>query len=146
MGNLYDYFSAPDDAAAATTFDGGPGAAGFPTLDVKGIDPFLQLGGAEALLLGRPVEVVIGHPRAGHLVSESTEDCPWVVTLTDEFRDALAAATPDVLAEVALPWSRTEEFGEDCDPEPLADFLGRLAELARGAREGGHRLYCWISL
>ncbi len=35
MGNLYEYFSAPDDEAALRTFAAGPAAVGLQPLDVK---------------------------------------------------------------------------------------------------------------
>lgn len=42
-GVLFDYFAAPDDAVAATVIDvvGGPAEAGFPTVALKGVDPFV---------------------------------------------------------------------------------------------------------
>ncbi|MBC6464384.1 hypothetical protein [Actinomadura alba] len=48
--------------------------------------------------------------------------------------------------EVAGPWLRTEEFWGQGAPEILAGFPGELADLARRARDGGHRLHCRWSL
>ncbi|MGW1102095.1 hypothetical protein [Streptomyces sp. NPDC002540] len=49
---------------------------------------------------------------------------------------------------MAGPWSRIEEFHDDCEPGSLADFLKELAALAAeaGARREPHRLYCLMSL
>lgn len=66
MGVLFDYFAAPDDAAAATVIDviGGPADATFPTVALKGIDPVVQLGTLESLLTGVDYETVVGHVTA----------------------------------------------------------------------------------
>lgn len=146
MGNLYDYFSAPDDEAALTAFATGPEAAGLPTVSVKGIDSYVQMGTAEALLTGVPYERITARPRFGELLSDPEEEGSWLVTLDDESRDALAAATTERLAEVAVPWSREEEFSGNADPQVLAEFLGSMAGIARPARERGHHLYCLMSL
>jgi hypothetical protein len=146
VGNLYDYFAAPDDATAASCLDGGPGAVGFDTVDVKGMDPYVQLGQGEALLVDLPFDEVRTHPRFNHLITDVAAESCWVVTLTDRLRDALAQASPERLAEVSVPWSRIEEFAPGADPALLADFLDRFAALARRARAAGHGLYCWISL
>lgn len=153
MGNLYDYFAAPDDRAAASTFDllGGPSAGGFDTLETKGIDPTVQLGTLEELLTGRSYEEVADDPRQSAEIGPAPKaggDAAehGVVTLTDSLAAALADADRERLAEVAVPWSRTDEFWGDTDPELLTDFLVRFADLARRARDRGHRLYCWWSL
>ncbi|MEU3763716.1 hypothetical protein AB0E55_01555 [Amycolatopsis keratiniphila] len=54
MGVLFDYFAAPDNDAAAATIDlvGGPSEASLPTVQLKGVDPFVQLGTAESPLTG----------------------------------------------------------------------------------------------
>ncbi|MFF8711370.1 hypothetical protein ACF07T_08015 [Streptomyces sp. NPDC015184] len=148
MGNLYDYFSAPDDPAALTAFDEGAEAAGFPALPVKGIDPYVELGQAESLLTGTPYEDITPSPRFNRLLSSPEDDSRWLVTLTDELRDALVAARPGGFAAVAESWSHIEEFGGNARPEDLADFLGGLADLAEEAasRSEPHRLYCLMSL
>ncbi|OAH13182.1 hypothetical protein [Streptomyces jeddahensis] len=146
MGNLYDYFSAPDDDTALTAFDEGPAAVGLQVLDAKGIDPYLLIGAAEALLTGTTFDEVAAQPRFNHLLSAPEADSRWIVTLTDQLRDVLAEASTERLAAVAVPWSRTEEFHGSADPGILADFLGRLADIARQARTQGHGLYCRVSL
>ncbi|MER5179480.1 hypothetical protein ABT009_14115 [Streptomyces sp. NPDC002896] len=146
VGNLYDYFSAPDDDTALTTFEGGPAAVGLPLLDAKGMDPYLLIGAAEALLTGTTFDEVAAQPRFNHLLGDPEAGSRWVVTLTDQLRDVLAEASTERLAAVAVPWSRTEEFNGSADPEILTDFLGRLADIARQARTQGHGLYCWVSL
>ncbi|MFD7492151.1 hypothetical protein ACFV8T_07010 [Streptomyces sp. NPDC059832] len=148
MGNLYDYFSAPDDPAALATFDQGVEAAGLPLLPVKGIDPYVQLGQAESLLTGTPYDDVTSLPRFNRLLSSPEDDSRWLVTLTDELRDALAAARPGGFTAVAEAWSHIEEFGGEAPPGELADFLNELADLAEEARARPepHRLYCLMSL
>jgi hypothetical protein len=146
VGNLYDYFSAADDQTAATTLEHSPDPARFEVLDVRGIEPAVQLGMLEALLRDVDYETVAADPRQCTLIGSAGDEGPWVVTLTDTLRDALADANPDHLARTAVPWSRTEEFYGDGAADLLADFLNRIAGLARSARDQGHRLYCWMSL
>ncbi|WP_326741734.1 hypothetical protein [Streptomyces sp. NBC_01768] len=148
MGNLYDYFSAPDDPAALAAFAQGVEEAGLPLLPVKGIDPYVQLGQAESMLTGTPYDDVTSLPRFNRLLSSPDDESRWLVTLTDELRDALVAEIPGGFAEVAETWSRIEEFGGDCPPGDLAGFLARLADLAEEARARPepHRLYCLMSL
>ncbi|MEU6013034.1 hypothetical protein ABZ826_02935 [Streptomyces sp. NPDC047515] len=148
MGSFYDYFSALDDLTALTAFAPGVEAAGFPMVPVKGIEPYVQLGQAESLLTGMPYADVTALPRFNQLLSSPEDESSWLVTLTDELRDALASARPGQLEAAAERWSRIEEFGDDCEPGPLADFLKELATLAAeaGARREPHRLYCLMSL
>ena len=149
MGNLYDYFAAADDQTAAATFDDAPDPKVLKVLDVKGIEPFIQLGTLEALLRDVDYDAVTEEPRHCCLLTDPDSESKWVVTLTDTLRDALAEASEARLAEVAIPWSQTEEFqysaSEDL-ADLLADFLGRFAELARHARDQQLRLYCWMCL
>ncbi|MBE1580842.1 hypothetical protein ACFORH_26305 [Amycolatopsis roodepoortensis] len=144
MGVLFDYFAAPDDDAAATTIDlvGGPDEASFPTVALKGVDPFVQLGTLESLLTGVDYETVIG--RAIEPVAMADGGARLVVALTGELTAALSDADEARLNEVAEPWSRTEEFGGQADPADLATMLTGLAELARTATTRGDRLYCWV--
>lgn len=146
MGNLYDYFAAADDHAAAATLEHSPDPRRFAVLDVGGIEPAVQLGTLEGLLRGVDYKQVSVDPRQCKLLSDPVEESRWVVTLTDTLRDALAEATPNQLAQAAVPWSQTDEFYGQGDADLLTDFLNRFAELARTARDQGHRLYCWMSL
>ncbi|MFB8034368.1 hypothetical protein ACFC5Z_15810 [Streptomyces sp. NPDC056004] len=148
MGNLYDYFSAPDDPAALAAFDQGIEEAGLPVLPVKGVDPYVQLGQAEGMLTGTPYDDVTSLPRFNRLLSSPEDESRWLVTLTDELRDALAAARPGGFGAVAEAWSHIEEFGGDAPPDELAGFLDMLADLAEQARAHPepHRLYCLMSL
>ncbi len=146
VGIYYDYFSAPDDQAAASAFAEGPDDAGFDTVCVKTIDPAVLLGQAVALLICEPVSRVTGHPRFVHLVTSSEAESTWIVTLPDEVRDAMADAPCERLAEISIPWSQAEEFYGCADPGDLADFLNELAALARRARSHDHGLYCHMVL
>lgn len=152
MGNLYDYFSAAGDDSAATAIDliGGPAVPGRSTFDAvftKGIDPSVQMATLEELLTGRPIEEIFDDPRSAHPIGPETEDAEHgVVTLTDNLTQAVAAADRARLAEVAVPWSETEEFWGQSDPEFLTEFLVELSGLARRAIDRGNRLYCWWSL
>jgi hypothetical protein len=146
VANLYDYFAAPDDQTAAATLDDGPGPERFDVMRANGIDPVVQTGTLESLLRAVPYKQVMASRGQSMLVSDPGSESHWVVRLTDTLRDALSAADAGQLAEVAVPWSQTDEFWGRGDADLLAGLLGDLAGLARRARERGHHLYCWISL
>ncbi|NIK56933.1 hypothetical protein [Kribbella shirazensis] len=151
MGVLFDYFAADSDEQAASAIDrvGGPGTAdpdasaqAFDTVSVKGIDPVVQMGTLEALLTGRPYDAsAVGQPLA---IRDGGERV--VLALADSLTIALAEACPERLAEVAVPWSRTEEFWGSADPDTLTEILRDLAGLAGRAQAASQRLYCWISV
>ena len=65
------------------------------------------------------------------------------MTVTDELQQAVASSDSGRLAEVAVPWSETDEFFGAGNPVALTEFLTALAELARAAIARGERLYCW---
>ena len=48
--------------------------------------------------------------------------------------------------DIAGPWSQTEEFFGQGDPDILTGALGQLAELARRANATNRRLYCWVCI
>lgn len=169
VGVLFDYFAAPGAAAAAETIDwvGGPSRppnttppvrrglfgrrpnasdavpqAAYRTLNDTGIDPVVQAGTLENLLTGRSFDEILT-ANAGAQVAVRDGGQRLVLKVSDGLVDALSAATADSLADVAEPWSHTEEFWGAGDPEELAGFLTELAALARHARGEGQSVYCW---
>ena len=140
MGVLCDYFAATSDeeAAAAIDRDGAPGGA----VHGKGIDPVVQMGTLEELLTGRDFEEILDGD--ADVVAARDGGQRLVARLSTEVTDALAATTDERLAEVAVPWSQTEEFWGEGDPDVLGSFLRDLAGLARDARGRGQRLYCLV--
>ena len=171
MGVLVDYFAAPSDADAAGAIDRPLGPAepapqpsvglfsrwrrddedttsgeAYPTVLATGIDPVVQAGTLEALLAGRPYDEVTRDPRWGQTLVASEDGERLVRTLTDSLVDALARATPEELAAIAVPWSLTEEFSGDGDPDVLASVLGELSDLAVSARLRGWKVYSFTSL
>lgn len=150
MGLLCDYFAAPSDEVAAAVIDAvdGPAAAdpALEALELKGVDPVVQMGTLEALLTGVPYDEVSGAPRQGDAVAVRDGGEVVVVTLTDSLQAALAAADASRVAQVARDWSRTEEFWGAVDVDWLTERLGALSALARNASRRGDRLYCWMSV
>ncbi|MFI0406267.1 hypothetical protein [Actinomadura sp. 3N508] len=148
MGVLYGYFAAADDDDAVRAIvrdDGEPSGTGYDQLVIKGIDPVVELAPAEALLTGRPEDELKSDPRHGGLVGMLGEGEVVVVSLTDPLRDALAAAQPASLREVATAWANTDDaFYYPADPDDLTDFLEQLSGLASRAMARGARLYCWM--
>lgn len=152
MGVLFDYFTAPDDATAARTiaWSAGParptdGSPPHPCVHT-GIDPAVQGATLEQLMTGRDLEAVMDDPRWADSLAMTGAGERLVLTMTDGLVDALASADERQLTDVALPWSRTEEFVGSVEPSHLAGVLRELAALARRARAQGHGLYCWASV
>ena len=161
MSLICDYFLAGSDGEAAATgsWPGGPGSpagprrglfrrpaeapAPLPNAELPGLDPVVMLATAEALLLGRAADELAA-ANADAQVNDPA-DGVLVFRVSPALTAGLAAATPERLAEVAVPWSATEEFGGEGDPEALTEALARLADLAQLARSRGGQLYCWTS-
>jgi len=147
MGVLYGYYAAADDEHAVRAVvreDAEPVGTGYDELVVKGIDPIVDLLPAETLITGRPADDVKADPRHGALIATLGEGEAVAVSLTDGFRDALAAFDRRLLDDVAVGWAATGDFHSPPDPSDLARFLRALADLADRAATRKHRLYCWI--
>ena len=149
MGINTDYFVASSDKLAASLLEGGPSesSAALPMVETKGLDPTVAMGNLESLLTGRDYDAVVENPRQG-LDLASDEDGVWVIALTDELRDALAAADESRLRILGAELAVTEEInaGDAEDVAALVDVLLELASLARIARERGEGMYCWMCL
>lgn len=112
-----------------------------------GIEPVVQLGKLEGLLTGRTFLEVLEASRVNKPLAMGGDGGEvQVFKLSGALTDALAGASADDLARISQPWAQIEEFGGWADPAVLADFLTRLAELARRGREQREGLYCWFSL
>ena len=118
----------------------------LPTVDGKGIDPVVQMGMLEAELAGRSFEEVLETSPAGDVLAERDGGERLVVRLNDSLVNALAEAPLDQLRAAAVPWSETEEFWGDGDPEALGAFLIELSGLAQRANADGRHAYCWVSV
>ncbi|QMU76647.1 hypothetical protein GXW83_13725 [Streptacidiphilus sp. PB12-B1b] len=148
MGVLYGYFAAVDDddaLRAVVRDDDEPSGSGYDQVETKGIGPTVELLPAEALVTGLPAEEIRSQPRHGGLVGISEGGDLVVVSLTDAFRDALAAADAASLRGVGAAWAATEgAFHSPPDAGELGGFLEQLSALAGRAVTRGLRLYCWI--
>jgi hypothetical protein len=128
--------------------DVGLATEGVYPLDVK-VMPATELVTLEALLTGRERDEVERNPREARmhqregppLASVDIDNGRWVVTVTDELRDALCAADARQRAAVAYQWAESGDFG-GADGEDLAYTVDRLAELARIAQLRSEHLYC----
>lgn len=161
MGLLCDYFAAPDDDAAAATIDwvGGPSQPGkkrrllrresmpepFAVVDMKGVEPTVQMGSLEEILTGRPYDEVIADP-TGDVIASRDGGERVVVRLTETLQEALAEATEAQLVEAVERWAQTEEFWGQGDPAILRPEVEQLAGLARTSVQQDTRLYCWACL
>jgi hypothetical protein len=147
VGVLFDYFRAPDASTAAAVLErlGGPRDPDAPLLDAvagKGFEPEVMLRKLQSLLTGVPYQEL----PEGELLAMEGEDGPWILQLSEELRDALAAAPASRLPAVAEQWVRTEEFWDQATAAEVLPFLGEVTALARRARQAGERLYCWMCL
>lgn len=103
-----------------------------------GVDPVVQLGPLEELLTGRPFDdVVVDDPHSGHTVESRDAGERLVCTLTDSLTTALAEASDEERQRIAEPWSQTEEFWGEGNPQELAEVIGDLAGLALRAQANG---------
>ncbi|MEU1271253.1 hypothetical protein [Streptomyces sp. NPDC005799] len=147
MGVIYGYYAAADDGDAAGAIvreDGEPFGAGYDEVEVKGIDPMVDLLPAETLITGLSAETVKSDPRRGELIAVVADGEAISLSLTDTFRDALAAFDKQLLDAVAQGWAASGDFYTPPDPSDLSDFLHKLSGLAERAAGRGQRLYCWI--
>ena len=161
MGILCDYFAAPTDDIAASAIDwvGGPAQPGkgpkqglfrrgpspepFRTVDMKGIEPTVQMATLEAALTARPISRILDET-IGLVIADRDQGERVVVRLTGSLQSALARATDDELASAVDRWSETGEFRGRGDPAILRPLVGELADMARNASQQGLRLYCWV--
>ncbi|GAB1822856.1 hypothetical protein [Herbidospora sp. RD11066] len=139
-----DYFSAATDDEAIAVIGRPSGVSPNDRVELKMIDPHVMMGSLESLLTGVPYEEISARPRHARLLRLHDDESEAVVTISDEFTSALAAATDDELRAVAGPWSETEEFWGHADPAELTGILMELRDLAVRTLEGGRRLYCWM--
>lgn len=158
MGVLIDYFTAPTDELAAETVDwlGGPAAGvrrrglfgrarvGYPVVHGGGIDPVVMLGTLEELLTGLTFAEQLSDKSSSKPLAVRNEGERVVVPVRGALVSALINASPSQLAEVAEPWSQTEEFWGRGDPEQLLEFLRKLQQLSGHTAEAGTRVYSWI--
>ncbi|MFG3118737.1 hypothetical protein ACGF4C_30740 [Streptomyces sp. NPDC048197] len=147
MGVLYGYYAAADDeeAARAVLRDGDrPTGGDDDELVVKGVDPADDLLLAESLITGTAAKALLTTPRRCSLIPVRGGGEVVAVTLTDDFRDALASFDAALLPDVAQGWAAAGDFFTPPDPDSLARFLTGLAALARRAVSRGQHLYCWI--
>jgi hypothetical protein len=158
MGVLFDYFRAPSDAVVVELMDkhdgdspGGIEGWATPVVDLKVVDPVVVLGQLAGFIAGRLSPAASARDKLVWPVGGENDmqyQGPWVSVLADEVRDVLAGLDDARLTEVATAWTGIEEFRHyhDNTVESSAAIIMLLVELARGARDAGDRLYCWICL
>lgn len=152
MGNFYDYFSAPtpEVAAAVIDWESGPGSppeniAPLPYVDAESVDPAVLIGRLEALLTDRTLEEVAERP-SRQPIAIKDGGMQLVLAVHDQLTEALATTDPANDDAIASEWATAEEFWGYGDPAYLSDRISQLRDLAIGAREAGHQLYCWTCL
>jgi hypothetical protein len=115
MGVLYDNFRAGDDGSAVKLIEdlgGGPvvtaaGSSTVDAVDLKGIDPRVTL--ARLVCLARGVEWN-AEAVDERLVWSEDEEGPWVSSIGDDARDALASIAEEQMPRLSAAWGRTDEL------------------------------------
>jgi hypothetical protein len=154
MALLCEYFEASSAEEAAETIDwiGGPssppekGREAHRVIVLNGVDPTVMMGSLEELLTGRSLFEEILKDPARKPVAVRDDGDRLVIPLGPRMDHALAIATAEQLTDVAVPWSQTEEFWGQEDPNVLGPVLVELGALARDAAAHGRHLYCWVSV
>jgi hypothetical protein len=162
MSILCDYFACGSDEEAVAVLDWPAGPSSpptpkrtfvrrtpdrvgiYPTVQLPGIEPTVMMATLEALLTRRDADEIMAEP-GWEPIAERDGGERMIVPIKPSLVDALTSASEQDLRSIAGPWSETEEFFGDGDPELLGGALIELASLAREARRTGQRLYCWMS-
>jgi hypothetical protein len=117
----------------------------FVVVDMKGVEPTVQMATLEEILTGRSYDEIVADS-ADRIVSSRAGGERLVVQLTKTLQEALAEATEAQLAEAVDRWASTDEFWGRGDPAILRPEIEALAQLARTASRQGTNLYCWLCL
>jgi hypothetical protein len=145
MSIIIEFFTAPDDAAAAGIVDRGPTGA-FDSVSCGNFDATEAVIEWESIFTGQSFETLVSADEPRMVVDPDEGDGPLVFVASGVLQGALADAAQARLAEVGELWIQERaEDGEVFDPEMVGGLLGDLAALARTARERGHSLYCWMA-
>lgn len=120
----------------------------FDSVTDTGVDPVVQLGSLQAILKGRDFEdtldEILSVPEGSRNVAIRDGGERLVMAVPESTVSALAESTDEQLAQAAGPWSETEEFWGQADPESLTALIMDLAGLARRALSDGNKVYCWV--
>ena len=153
MGVLFVYFRASRLADVRRHMDENDASSPVPTafdgLELKGIDPFVDLGMLIAFATNQEwsVDLVNGRRVWPEGRERDTEyGGPWVSSLDVRVRDVLAGIPADCMSALANRWATIEEFGGEIDVELLREVIAALTAMAIRAREHGESLYCRIPL
>ncbi|GAA2599790.1 hypothetical protein GCM10010399_33220 [Dactylosporangium fulvum] len=149
MGVLYDYFRAADDASAIKLIEdlvGGPAgnSSTVDAIDLKGIDPTVTL--AELVCFVRGIEWNVNVVEEHLVWSRAEAEGPWVLSIGDDVRDALASITEAQMPSLSARWGRTEELAwhGPLPDDTMLPVIENISALARRARDAGDHLYCWF--
>jgi len=141
---IVEYFTAPDDAAAAGVLHGGPDSV-FPTLSCGNFPADAAMTEWESLLLGRRGAAHDAAPRPREVGPRTPSGPARVFAASAGLQRALAEAGREALAALARNW--VEEYAEDLGgmgADVAGEILWDLADLARSATALRQALYCWM--
>jgi hypothetical protein len=143
MGVLTDLVVADESEAPAV------GGSSVPWhtwlgIDAKGID-HVKLAKLMSILLGLPYQNSFAAEFAQ--LHEQSEDGPWVFKVPTRLVAALATLDEHRVTQVAIEWSKIQEFALDRWPTSAVDeVLKRISSLAKKAASQKKSLLIWMSL
>lgn len=141
-----DYFSAADDVSALAVIEGGgPARAGLDVIFLKDVDPVDAMAGLEAVMTGCGHEEAGARPRVAQLLSSAEVDSPFVLTVSDSLRDALASVSAEDAVRAAEAWVASGST-TGLDAVTATGVVEALVGLAGRAHAAELRLYCWWTL
>ncbi|WP_339134654.1 hypothetical protein WJM95_33560 [Streptomyces sp. f51] len=144
MSIIVKFFVAPDDTAATSTFQTGPGPA-FESLSFGKFDPEEAVVEWECLLAGGDFEDLVeaGEPR---ILAEDNHGGCVVFAISPGLSTALADAERPRLREIAASWVQLRaKEGEIIDVEIADRIMSDLATLVSSACRQGQGVYCWVA-
>jgi hypothetical protein len=111
--DYFSYLSAMSDEIAVAVLDepGGPDAAAFDVLSLKGIGPLVAMARLEGILTDRAHDEARARPRSGELLSGPEAEGALVIRVSGALRDAPASASDGQLGLAEGQFAAVEEVG-----------------------------------
>jgi len=149
MGVLTDFVAADSSEVERVGKSLNP-SEDFSGLDAKGMDG-IKLGGLYCILTGTTytIDFVADFMGERSIVYQESEEGPWVHLVPHDLTARVARLSPTDISQVAVRWSKTEEFDPkyfEWPPDAVKQFLVDFAALARQAVSEGKSVLMWVCL
>jgi hypothetical protein len=140
MGILTDFFIASDEELQALPDDALP-AQELQGIMAKSVES-VNFALFEAIIRDTDFDDALD---AQILISEKSDDGPWIYLVTQEFTMNLAEIDDSKLKSIGDEW-RKELAMHNWSSNEMRTFLVELRSLAREAVASGRNMYHWLSL